>query len=84
MENAARAGIYGGQERGNASGVEHDTAEREMCLLTATKMPAGHQKLIRGKISHQPDEKLLLFTPSITEEIYCCLTVWWRKKTTNS
>ena len=42
MENAARAGIYGGQERGNASGVEHDTAEREMCLLTATKMPAGH------------------------------------------
>ena len=65
MEAAAQTGR---QERGGTSGAERDVAEREVCLLTAAKVPAGHQKLIRGKISHQLDEGPLLFMPSLTDE----------------
>ena len=83
MGTATQTGVDTKQERGDASGGGPDTVEREVRLLTATKVPAGHQKLITGKVTHQLDEELLLFTPSLTKEKYCCLTVWWRRETTN-
>ena len=38
-------------------------ADGEVHLLQAVKVPAGHQKLVRGRIDRDIDEELLLFTP---------------------
>ena len=55
-------------EQGGADLVGESSTEGVVCLLTATKVPAGHQKRIRGKIIHQLEEELLLFTPNLPDE----------------
>ena len=39
----------------------------EVRLLQAVKVPAGHQKLVHGRIDRDIDEELLLFTPHSLE-----------------
>ena len=36
-------------------------------LLTAVRIPAGHKKMVHGRVSHRQDE-VLLFTPQLDEE----------------
>ena len=42
--------------------------EGDVRLLQATKVPAGHQKLIGGKIDQTLNTELLLFTPNVSHE----------------
>ena len=51
------------QKRDAAQNVEH-----EVRLLQAVKVPAGYQKLVRGRTNVDTDGRILLFTPEELEE----------------
>ena len=46
----------------------HDNPEGVVYLLTATKIPAGHRKMVHTKICGKPDSTLLLFTPTYSHD----------------
>ena len=46
----------------------HDNLEEVVYLLTATKIPAGHRKMVHTKICGKPDSTLPLFTPTYSHD----------------